>query len=328
MNNVTNLCENIIPSNALAIHNILNNKGYDTYFVGGALRDYFINDLLEYNFKIKDWDIVTTARHEDMRLLFNKRLRVNERGKIVSKVAKTDLLIPRLETTGISINGYLFEVTPMSILRNDEVVFIKNIKEDLSRRDFTINTIVYSPKLGLITEFLSDKGFYINALEDIKNRIIRATDEADKCFKQNRYHIIRAIIFANKYDFKIEDKTLTALKENVKEVCEINKGKLAIGFEKLITSTFTEGIYYLKTTGVLKVLCENWTDSFSDELINILFELNKLNDIETYVDRLIYVYKKFSNKELLLSLFKSFGVNKDLIYKIEKNSGYKDFKQC
>ena len=71
MKNVKGICSDIIPKNAMAIHNVLNNKGYDTYFVGGALRDYYINELLGSSFKIKDWDIVTTARYDVMQALFN-----------------------------------------------------------------------------------------------------------------------------------------------------------------------------------------------------------------------------------------------------------------
>lgn len=316
MDNVKGICNDIIPKNAMAIHNVLNNKGYDTYFVGGALRDYYINELLDGNFKIKDWDIVTTARYDVMQSLFNKILRLNENGRIVSKIGKTDLLIPKLETTGISINKQLFEVTPMNSFDGDEICFTNNIIEDLSKRDFTINTIAYSPKLGLISSFKTSEGVQVSAIEDIKNKVIKSTYNADLAFKRNRFNMIRAIIFANKYGFTIEEYTLKALKDNIASVNEINKGKLAVGFEKLMMCNFTNSVIYLKDTGILNALCEEWDDTYSDEIINLLVQLNEL-DKSTYIDRLKFIYNNFSNKELIIKLYKSFGVNKDVIYKIE-----------
>lgn len=316
MKNVKGICSDIIPKNAMAIHNVLNNKGYDTYFVGGALRDYYINELLGSSFKIKDWDIVTTARYDVMQALFNKILRLNENGRIVSKTGKTDLLIPKLETTGISINKQLFEVTPMNIFNGDEICFTNDITEDLSKRDFTINTIAYSPKLGLISNFKTSGGVYVDAIEDIKNKVIKSTYNADLAFKRNRFNMIRAIIFANKYGFAIEEDTLNAIKSNISSVNEINKGKLFIGFEKLIMCEFTNSIIYIKDTGLLNVLCDHWNDNYSDELINLLMRLNEL-DINTCVNRLEFLYDNFSNKELIIKLYKSLGVNKDIIYKIE-----------
>lgn len=316
MNNVKGICNDIIPKNAMAIHNVLNNKGYDTYFVGGALRDYYINQLLDGNFKIKDWDIVTTARYDVIQSLFNKILRLNENGRIVSKKGKTDVLIPKLETTGVSINKQLFEVTPMNMFNGDEICFTNNIAEDLAKRDFTINTIAYSPKLGLISNFTTPEGVYIDAIEDIKNRVIKSTYNAEVAFQRNKFNMVRAIIFANKYDFEIEKDTLRALKEGINGVNEINKGKLSKGFEKLMMCNFTKSICYLKDTGLLNVLCDQWNDDYSDEFIKLLMKVNELNP-NTYIARLKFVYDNFSNKELIILLYKAFGVNKDSIYKIQ-----------
>lgn len=309
-------CKDIIPKNAVAIHNILNNKGFDTYFVGGALRDFYINVIRSQDNKIKDWDIVTTARHEDMKRLFNKILRINENGRIVSKVGKTELLIASLETTGISLNNQIFEVTPMNKIVDGEVDFTLNIVEDLRKRDFTINTIAYSPKLGIITSFEDSEGNYIDSIRDIKEGIIRSTYEPDEAFRRNRFNMVRAIMFANRFDFKIEGNTFEALKNNIELVRDINKGKISIAFEKIILSKVSEKIKYLKTSGLLNSICEGWNDEYSDVFLDLIVNINRNYSELDYVSRLRHILNNFENKELILNLYKSFGVNKEYLFKI------------
>lgn len=315
--NTTNENLNLtIPSNALTIHNVLNNKGYETYFVGGALRDLYMNYYFNTDYKIKDWDITTTARFVDMSKLFNKILRVNENGRIVSKISKAEILIPTIETTGIFINNQMFEVTPMHYYIGEEINFTTDIIEDLSKRDFTINTIAYSSKYGWITNFKNKEGILVNALDDIKNGVIRCTENANNSFKRNRFNMIRAITFANRFNFTIEENTLSALKENVVNVNLINKGKMFVAFEKIITTKCSNRIFYLKTTGLLNSLCEEWTDNYSDEFIKLLVNAN-VECKDNFMEKIKYIYDKFSNKEMLKKLYKSFGVNKEYILKLD-----------
>lgn len=316
MNNINEKLNFVIPNNALTIHNVLNNKGFETYFVGGALRDLFMNYYFDTDYKIKDWDITTTARFSDMAKLFNKLLRVNENGRIVSKISKSEMLIPAIETTGIFINNQMFEVTPMHFFNGEEISFTTNIIDDLSKRDFTINTIAYSPKHGWITTFESKDGDIIDAISDIKNKVIRSTQNADNSFKRNRFNMLRAIMFANRFDFTIEENTLNSIKDNIVNVNTINKGKMSIAFEKIIMTKCSSKIYYLKSTGLLNSLCEEWKDDYSDEFIKLLIEANSMCR-DNFMERIKYIYDKFTNKEVLKKLYKSFGVNKECIFKLD-----------
>lgn len=316
MNNIYEKLNFTIPNNALTIHNVLNNKGYETYFVGGALRDLFMNYYFNSDYKIKDWDITTTARYLDMFNIFNKILRVNENGRIVSKISKSEILIPAIETTGVFINNHMFEVTPMHFFDEEQLLFTSNIIDDLSKRDFTMNAIAYSPKFGWITDFENAEGSHIDALNDIKNKIIRCTENADKSFKRNRFNILRAIMFANRFDFEIEESTLNSIKENISSVNLINKGKMFIAFEKIILTKCSDKIWYIKSTGLLNYLCDEWNNDLSDEFIKLLIITNTVCS-DSFMERIKYIYDNFSNKDVLKKIYKGFGVNKEYIFKLD-----------
>lgn len=319
MENFFTGCEKFVPKNAMAIHNILSNKGYDTYFVGGALRDYSIGKLNKDKHSIKDWDITTTARHDDLKNIFNKLLRVNENGKVVTKKGSVELLIPDIETTAIFMNKNMFEVTPMSFKKDGNVVFTENIIEDLSTRDFTINTIAYSPKKGAIYKFKNTEGLYIDSMKDIEDKVIRFVSNPNMYIKENRFSIIRALLFANKLDFKIENDALEAIRDNIFEVNYINKGKLSKAFERIIVSKSTEKLDYVLYTGLLNALVLDFNNNLEKEFVNCLYDLSNKNDVCEYVDRLKYIYNSFSDKEALLELYKEFGVNKNIISYINEN---------
>lgn len=319
MNDFFKECEEFVPKNAMAIHNILNNKGYETYFVGGALRDYCIGKLNNDKCSIKDWDITTTARYNDLKDIFNKLLRVNENGKVVSKKGKVELLIPDIETTAVFINKSMFEVTPMNIKKDGNVSFTNNLLEDLSTRDFTINTIAYSPKRGAISNFKNTDGIYIDAVNDIDKKIIKTVSEPNLYIKENRFTIVRALLFANKLNFEIEHDTLEAIREHIFEVNYINKGKLSKSFERLILSKPTDKLEYIIYTGLLEALVLDFNKNLGKEFVNCLYKLSLKGDIDCYLARLKFIYDSFSNKELLVELYKEFGVNKNIISSVCEN---------
>lgn len=313
MDNFFDECEKFIPKNAMAVHNILNNKGYNTYFVGGALRDYCISKLNNIDCKIKDWDITTTARHKDLMILFNKLLRLNENGRVVSRKGKAELLIADIETTGVCIDKSMFEVTPMNIKRNGNVLFTDSLIEDLSTRDFTINAMAYSPKLGVVSNFKTIDGVQIDSLNDLNEKLIKTVADPNISFKENRSNMMRGLLFSNRLNFEIEDDTLEAIRDNIFDVNYINKGKLSQMFERLILSEPTDKLEYLLYVGLFESLILNFNKKLSRELINNLYDMKNKDNLSDYVERLKFIYNSFSDKDLLLGLYREFGVNKNII---------------
>lgn len=183
----------IVNSNAMKILSKLNSFGYEAYIVGGCVRD------LIRGVNPNDWDICTNASPDKVQGCFKGY-----------KIIETGL---KHGTVTIVLDGESFEVTTYRIdgiyedgRRPKSVIFTSNLKEDLSRRDFTINAIAMDLDGNIIDPF--------NGKFDIENKIIRCVGDPDKRFKEDGLRILRALRFSSSLDYKIENETYKSLKKN------------------------------------------------------------------------------------------------------------------
>ena len=168
----------------------LNNSGYKAYAVGGAVRDFLLGR------QITDIDITTSAIPEQILEVF--------------KDYKTYPTGIKHGTITVKVGEEFFEITTF---RKDseytlnrwpkQVDFINDVREDLKRRDFTINAIAYNDNEGYVDIF--------NGKTDCKNKIIRAVGDAEVRFQEDALRILRALRFASVLNFKIEYKTSLAI---------------------------------------------------------------------------------------------------------------------
>lgn len=179
-----------INVNANIIIELLQDAGYKAYLVGGCVRDAYMG------IAPKDWDICTSATPDEMRKVF-KDYKIYNTGE-------------KHGTLTVNVNNELFEVTTFrkdgqySDARHpDSVEFINDIKGDLARRDFTINAIAYNYQENHVDPF--------DGCKDICSNIIRCVGDPEERFKEDALRILRALRFAARYGFKIEDKTLSAM---------------------------------------------------------------------------------------------------------------------
>ena len=162
--------------------NLINN-GYKCFIVGGCVRDYLMNKTPN------DIDFATNATPNQIKECF-KDYNVIETG--IKHGTLTILInhIPFEITTYRKDGKYLDNRHPES------VDFVTNLKDDLERRDFTINAIAYNSKIGFID--------YFNGIEDIKNKIIRCVNNPEDRFSEDALRILRALRFSSTLDFEIE----------------------------------------------------------------------------------------------------------------------------
>ncbi|MDR2599444.1 MAG: CCA tRNA nucleotidyltransferase [Oscillospiraceae bacterium] len=203
-----------IPKKVLFIINTLEKEAYEAYAVGGCVRDAIIGDTP------KDWDICTSALPGQVKKCF-KKYHVIETGL---KHGTVTLMINRkpYEITTFRVDGdYSNNRHP------DKVNFVRELKDDLSRRDFTINSMAYNPTVGLVD--------YFNGISDINNRIIRCVGDANKRFQEDALRIMRAIRFASVLGFDIETETSNAIDENKKLLQNIAVERISVELNKLIT---------------------------------------------------------------------------------------------
>lgn len=179
-----------MPEGAAFVIDRLGRHGHQAYVVGGCVRDSLLGRTP------KDWDICTDALPEEMQRIFADQ-HVIETGLKHGTLTVMYAHEP-YEVTTFRVDGeYTDHRHP------DEVRFVKDVVDDLSRRDFTVNAMAWNPDTGLVDAF--------GGQEDLARGVIRCVGEAEKRFGEDALRIMRALRFASTYGFEIEAATATAI---------------------------------------------------------------------------------------------------------------------
>ena len=222
-----------IDKKARKIISMLESKGYNAYIVGGYLRDILLGR------KSHDIDITTDALPEEIIEVFNDSYKVVETG------VKYGTVTVIIEASPIEITTFRSEQDYLDGRRPENISFEKDIKADLSRRDFTLNAMAYNDKDGLIDLF--------DGKEDLEDKIIRCVGNPRERFKEDKLRMLRSVRFAATFDFKIEDETFEAIKEFSQDINEISIERINAELSKmLLVQRPSQAIILLKKTGLLK----------------------------------------------------------------------------
>lgn len=206
----------------------LERAGHEAVFVGGAVRDY----LLEK--PAKDIDIATSAEPDEVKAVFSNTVDVGvDHGTVLVIV----------EGEPIEVTTYRTEGEYTDHRRPDEVEFVKSLREDLLRRDFTMNALALTKDGELIDLF--------GGRSDMKKRIIRAVGNPADRFLEDALRMIRAVRFSSVLDFEIEEKTLEAIQTNANEISHISIERLKIEMDKLFMGVNpVKAFNYLASSGL------------------------------------------------------------------------------
>lgn len=204
-----------LPKDVIYILQRLENSGYSAYVVGGCVRDALLGNVPQ------DWDICTSALPQQVINTFSDY-----------RVIKTGI---KHGTVTLMLNSNMYEITTFRTekdysdnRRPDTVEFVADIKEDLSRRDFTVNAMAYNPKQGLIDLFFG--------LDDLDMRIIRTVGNADVRFNEDALRILRALRFSAKLCFNIEKSTAASVHRNKGLLNNIAAERILAEFKQLLLS--------------------------------------------------------------------------------------------
>ena len=179
-----------IPNSVLELINTLEEAGFETWVVGGCVRDHLMGNVPH------DYDCCTAAEPEQMQALFADRQLVLAGLKHGTVGVVTEAGVVEI-TTFRTEGGYLDSRHP------DWVKFVRDVKEDLARRDFTVNAMAYSPRRGLCDPF--------GGQADLKNGLLRAVGDPVLRFREDALRILRGLRFAARFGFQIEEATRTAM---------------------------------------------------------------------------------------------------------------------
>jgi tRNA nucleotidyltransferase (CCA-adding enzyme) len=188
----------------------------ETYFVGGTVRDILLNR------KVEDIDIATSAKPEAVaEILKNHFIDFNLGYKNLGVIlALKENLIAAVAT---------FRAEKYTGSRYPKITYIKEVKKDSERRDFTINSLYLSLKSNKILDFY--KG-----VEDLKKKRIKFIGEAKEKINEDPLRIVRALRFALELNFKIEKQSFLAIKNKLSQTKLITKSRLQFELDKIKNS--------------------------------------------------------------------------------------------
>ena len=210
-----------LPKEVEVILQQLNKAGFSAYAVGGCVRDSLLG------LTPKDWDICTSALPEETKQVFSG-----------FHIIETGI---KHGTVTVRVNHRSYEVTTFrkdgdyKDFRHPETVeFVLDVKDDLSRRDFTVNAMAYHPQVGLVDCF--------DGQTDLSSKTIRCVGDAKVRFQEDALRILRGLRFAARYGFSIEKNTQYAMKECQHLLSLIARERISEELKKLLLSDYLEAI--------------------------------------------------------------------------------------
>jgi poly(A) polymerase len=221
---------------AVEVVRTLRASGHQALWAGGCVRDQLMGETP------KDYDVATDAVPDRIREIFGRRRTL----PIGAAYGVITVLGPRGA-------GQLDVVTfrrdaAYSDGRHPDAVTFSDAEHDAQRRDFTINGLFFDPLEGRIID-------YIGGQDDMQRRIIRAIGDPSDRISEDKLRMLRAVRFAARFGFAIEEATLAAIKQQVHQLVIVSAERVAMELRLIFThARRARGIELLSETGLLDVI--------------------------------------------------------------------------
>ena len=223
-----------------AVDNIISTleaNGHEAYAVGGCVRDCIMG------IKPKDWDITTSAKPEEVKACFRRTIDTGiQHGTVTVMVDKE----------GYEVTTYRVDGEYKDGRHPESVTFTPSLIEDLKRRDFTINAMAYHPVRGLVDEF--------DGIGDLERGLIRCVGNPEKRFEEDALRMMRAIRFAARFGFRIEEDTLLAVRHLAPSLSKVSGERIRDEFVKTLVSDHPEMVQLFRETGLMHVFLPEWEE--------------------------------------------------------------------
>ena len=244
----------------IEILNKLNKYGKG-YIVGGAIRDILLG------LKPKDVDFATNLPYETLKTLFSEYT-PKETGKSFGVLR-------------IRINDIDYEIAKFRediYGKEEKVTFVDEIKNDLVRRDFTINAMAYNETEGIIDLY--------NGQKDIENKVINFVRNAEERIIEDPLRTLRAFRFMSKLNFSLSKNTIEAIKNQKSLLKNIPEERITIEFSKLLLGeNIKNTLILMKDTGVLELIIPEIKATYNFNQCNPHHNLDLFSHIINVVSR-------------------------------------------
>lgn len=217
---------------AVSIVNRLRQKGFEAYLAGGCVRDMVLGKTPQ------DYDITTSAKPEDVEKIFTDAIPVG---------AQFGVMLVLIDEQPFEVASFRYD-GPYLDGRHPMHVRYGSLEEDIQRRDFTINGMIYDPQANRVID-------RVGGMADLKRRSVRAIGDAQERFEEDRLRMIRAVRFAASLDFAIEPLTFDAIQKLAPTVTKIAWERIGDELTRILTAGGARrGFELLDRSGLLEVL--------------------------------------------------------------------------
>ena len=236
-----------LPDYVLSLIKRLEEGGFEAYAVGGCVRDMLMGE------EPHDYDITTNAKPEDIKRCFSDypTILIGEKHGTVCVVSDGE---------NVEITTYRIDGEYKDSRHPEKVTFTTSLKEDLARRDFTVNAIACSPTSGIYDPF--------GGTDDIKRRIIRCVGQAEKRFDEDALRLLRAIRFSSVLGFEIDVEAETAIHKKCTDLNRISEERIFSELCKLICGANVKSVL-CKFPDVISVIIPELKETVGFEQKNI-----------------------------------------------------------
>ena len=229
-----------IPKEVSTVSDELRKDGFESYLVGGCVRDLIIG------LEPKDWDVTTNATPEQIQAVFPDSFYENDYGTVGVKTESADQKLAIIEVT-----PYRTESEYSDKRRPDRVEFGASLTEVLARRDFTINAIALD----------DDKGHIIDPYDgqkDIKDKLVRAVGVAADRFSEDALRMLRAVRLVAELGFGIDGETASAISENSKHLSHVSRERVRDELVRILNSSQPMSAFVLaQQLGILECIASD-----------------------------------------------------------------------
>jgi tRNA nucleotidyltransferase/poly(A) polymerase len=224
----------------LKVMHTLENRGFEAFLVGGCVRDRLLQR------QSKDYDVTTDATPDQIRAIFPHTIPVG---------AKFGVVVVVMDGVQTEVATYRADGAYTDGRRPDEVTYSKTAKDDVVRRDFTMNGLLMN-SLGEITDYVGGEG-------DINMGVIRSIGDPNARFAEDALRMMRAVRFAAQLSFDIEIRTFEAIGANARLLSVISRERIAMELFKMLSAPFPlKGIVPFIATGMFRyALPTNFADN-------------------------------------------------------------------
>jgi poly(A) polymerase len=224
---------------ATRIARTLREHGYSAYLVGGCVRDLLLGR------EPADFDVTTSATPQQVMKLFPQTYAVGAQFGVV--------LVPVLHDSDGARDNYVIEVATFRSdglysdgRHPDEVRFSDDVRLDVQRRDFTINGLLLDPDTAAVLDYVGGK-------EDLERGIIRSIGNPQQRFQEDKLRMLRAVRFAARFGYSIEEKTFAAIRELAPQIHQVSHERVRDEILKMLTEGHARRAFeLLDETGLLQ----------------------------------------------------------------------------